>query len=326
MADDELSQDIQQSLRLLEHKSYQGLTQQFIQLVLEFKGVVDAASFEVFSFSRQSGDDRIDYSARRFPLTLDDEADDEYSDLIQKVIKQSKGGFYEYTDQGEPYLIMDICENVKPRRLLIIKGDIPLEEQQSLLGLFKVYERLVMLLDSKERDNLTHLHNRQTMDIVLDQVFEFYQKKDISQETKLSWIALLDIDHFKSINDTFGHLCGDEVLITFSHIMEKTFRHTDFIFRYGGEEFLVILNRVTKQGAQQALERFREAIENHEFAFGEITVSAGFTFVNPGIAQRSLIERADAALYQAKNNGRNQVIYNEIDPKAIDNSNDVELF
>lgn len=325
MKDDGLSSDFTQSLRLLEHNSYQGLTHQFISLLMEYSGIKDAASYEVFSLSRPDNNE-LDYSVRRFPLSLDDKIQDEYSDIIDHVVKNHQGGFYEEFTDDQHYMVLDIYETVKPRRLVVIKGKLNAQDVKELKGLFRVYESLVALLDSKERDNLTRLHNRQTMDVILAQVFDFYQLKDLSNESKLSWIALLDIDHFKSVNDTFGHLYGDEVLITFSRIMEKTFRHTDFIFRYGGEEFLVIINRVTKQGARQALERFRNAIEQHDFSFGKITVSIGFTLINPDIDQRSLIERADSALYEAKNNGRNQIIYNDQDQNSIDDSNDVEFF
>lgn len=215
---------------------------------------------------------------------------------------------------------------MKPRRLVIIRGNLQATSRSIITALFQVYQRLVVLLDSKERDNLTRLHNRQTLDIILDQVFDFYSKREDLDDKKYSWVAILDIDHFKEINDTFGHLYGDEVLIIFSRLIEQTFRHTDFIFRYGGEEFLVIVNRLEKTQAELALERFRKAVEEYEFSFGSITVSIGYTIVNPKVNQRVLLEFADSALYLAKNNGRNQVVYSDQGDRGIDNANDVEFF
>lgn len=329
MSSDVLNQAFALSIRLLEHKTYHDLTHQFINILMEFEGVKDAASYEIFSLSRKHKDDiaasHIEYLVRRFPLSLDDNVHDEYSHLIDQIVQQHQGGIIHLSDEHERYIAMDVVENVKPRRVVLVKGSINEADYEQLVGLFKVYERLVILLDSKERDNLTHLHNRQTMDLILNQVFEYYQTTGTDCEDKRSWVAILDIDHFKAVNDNFGHLYGDEVLILFSGLMEKTFRHTDFLFRFGGEEFLVIINRVSKEGVAQALERFRKEVESCHFPFGKITVSIGYTFVNPNVDQRSLLEFADAALYTAKSNGRNRIEY-EDQKKSQNDANDIEFF
>lgn len=283
------------------------------------------AAYEVFMLTRDANNSD-DYSARRFPLSLDDCTQDENQGVLTSAIQSDRTGLYTHHMDGDEYLIFDISENVKPRRLLIIKGKVSDDEQALLKGLLQVYERLVILLDSKERDNLTHLHNRQTMDIILNQVFEYYQRNDASIDEKHSWVALLDIDHFKDVNDTFGHLYGDEVLIIFSNLMEKTFRHSDFIFRYGGEEFIVIINRLSKADVKMVLERFRKVVEAHSFSFGSITVSIGYTFVNPKVSQRVLLEYADSALYAAKQNGRNRIEYNDQNRHDANDVDDVELF
>jgi len=313
------------SLRLLDHKSYQALTHELLRILSATAGVDEVNSFEIFTLTRDI-DQTTDYSARRFPLSLDDCSGNESDGPLDEVVKQHKGGMYEIRQHGVIWYIFDIYENVKPRRLVIIRGHLQESEYRIIANLFQVYQRLVELLDSKERDNLTHLHNRQTMDLILDQVFDFYQGRDLASEDKFSWVAILDIDHFKEVNDTFGHLYGDEVLIIFSRIMEKTFRHTDFIFRYGGEEFLVIINRVTREGAHLALERFRKAVEDYEFSFGKITVSIGYTFVNPKVNQRNLLEFADSALYTAKSTGRNRIVFNDQTNGGINNANDIEFF
>ena len=313
------------SLRLLDHKTYHGLTLEFINMLLECEGIKDASFYEVFSLDRDVKTSK-DYSVRRFPLSLDDCQEDENSEIIDQVVIEKKGGIHSIEHSDENYIVLDIFENVRPRRLVVIRGEVADEIWPIMEGSFLIYEKLVILLDSKERDNLTHLHNRQTMDLILHQVFEFYQNKDLVEEEKCSWLAILDIDFFKDVNDTFGHIYGDEVLILFARIMEQTFRHTDFIFRYGGEEFLVIVNRVNRKGAEEALQRFRLAVEEYPFSFGSITVSIGYTLINPSINQSKLLEFADSALYQAKSKGRNLVIYNEDDTNDLGNANDVEMF
>jgi len=325
MDNQELPEAYLLSLRLLEHKSYQELTHQLIIILLEWPGIIDVAAYEIFMLTRDVNKPD-DYSARRFPLSLDDCTKDENQGLLTFAIQCSHSGLYSHHMDGDEYLIFDIRENVKPPRLLIIKGNVSDDQLTLLTGLLQVYERLVILLDSKERDNLTHLHNRQTMDIILNQVFEYYQRNDANIDEKHSWVALLDIDHFKDVNDTFGHLYGDEVLIMFSNLMEKTFRYSDFIFRYGGEEFIVIINRLSKADVVMVLERFRKVVEEHGFSFGSITVSIGYTFVNPKVSQRVLLEYADSALYAAKKNGRNRIEYNDQTSYESNGVDDVELF
>lgn len=325
MTNEALNPALSLSLRLLEQKSYHSLTYELLAVLNEFEEIEDAFSYELFTLSRDI-EKREDYSLRRFPMSLDDSEDDENTQLMNRIIMSHKGGVYEINDDQQTYHVLDIFENVKPRRLVLIRGKLKHESIPIVTALFQVYERLVVLLDSKERDNLTHLHNRQTLDLILDQVFDFYSKRETLDDKKYSWVAILDIDHFKEVNDTFGHLYGDEVLIIFSRLIEQTFRHTDFIFRYGGEEFLVIVNRLEKNEVEAALERFRKAVTNYDFSFGSITVSIGYTIINPKISQRVLLELADSALYLAKNNGRNQVVYSDHGDRRIDNANDVEFF
>ena len=118
----------------------------------------------------------------------------------------------------------------------------------------------------------------------------------------------VDCSHFKSVNDRFGHLIGDEVLILVSRIMKKSFRNSDRVFRFGGEEFLVALRCTDHAAAVASLERFRRNMENYEFPqAGRITASIGFTEIRNVDAPSAACERADQAVYFAKQNGRNRV-------------------
>lgn len=125
-------------------------------------------------------------------------------------------------------------------------------------------------------------------------------------------LAVLDIDHFKRINDGYGHLAGDKVLKIIAGELSKRLRKTDFLARYGGEEFVLLVPSTPLEGGQQLLETLRGAIETCPFHFrGEpltITLSAGLTAFVPGESSEAVFERADQALYRAKREGRNRIV------------------
>ncbi|HEX6364379.1 MAG TPA: GGDEF domain-containing protein, partial [Albitalea sp.] len=122
------------------------------------------------------------------------------------------------------------------------------------------------------------------------------------------WLGMIDIDHFKLVNDGFGHLIGDEVLLLLSRLMRSSFRFHDRLYRFGGEEFVVLMRCDTDEDARGAFERLR--LNTLAYAFpqvGHISVSVGFTEVRAGDSPSAAIERADQAVYYAKSHGRNQV-------------------
>jgi diguanylate cyclase (GGDEF)-like protein len=210
-----------------------------------------------------------------------------------------------------------------PLRLVVLDGQVMTPEERVLLmNLVTLYTNQVNIMDSKERDALTGLLNRQTFDLRLMQVTQW-------QEQGSAWLGTMDIDHFKRVNDTYGHLYGDEVLLHFAQHMERHFRYTDFLFRFGGEEFIVLLTNTDAQGARQALERFRRVISEFDFpAVGRVTVSIGYTRIEPGTLPTTLVDWSDRALYYAKEHGRNQVVfYDDIRPfEESGAGTDVELF
>ncbi|MBA3997480.1 MAG: hypothetical protein C0466_09955 [Candidatus Accumulibacter sp.] len=123
-----------------------------------------------------------------------------------------------------------------------------------------------------------------------------------------NWLAIIDIDHFKRINDHFGHLYGDEVLILIANLMRRAFRQHDKLFRFGGEEFVVLLRGVSYENALGTLERFRQKVAEHAFPqVDQITASVGFAVILPQDTPNAVLGHADEALYFAKDNGRNQV-------------------
>jgi len=190
--------------------------------------------------------------------------------------------------------------------------------------LLQIYTNHRQLIDYSERDSLTGLLNRKTFDTrfarMACQVTAHEAAKNPAEEERRRhaggeshWLAVVDIDHFKRINDCYGHLYGDEVLILIANILRASFRAQDRIFRFGGEEFVILLRSVTLTSARRALERFRENVEHYSFPqVGRVTLSIGFT----GIGNDSPVEilgHADQALYYAKQHGRNQVrFYDEL--------------
>lgn len=167
----------------------------------------------------------------------------------------------------------------------------------------------VSLLDYGERDTLTGLMNRRTLEVTFQSTRERARLASRDGDSPLpTWLGVVDVDRFKNVNDRFGHLFGDEVLLLVSRLMRENFRGADQLFRFGGEEFCIILDRSPDAGAGAAFERLRAAIELHPFPqIGRVTVSLGFTQIELVEAAASAFERADAALYFAKNHGRNQV-------------------
>ncbi len=189
-------------------------------------------------------------------------------------------------------------------------------EQLRLVGsILRVYRNFEGLLDYSERDTLTGLLNRKTF----DESFLRLSASDPARGAAVtasrraaagatSWLAVIDIDHFKRVNDNYGHLIGDEVLLLLSRLMRANFRYHDHLYRFGGEEFVVLMRCDHPSHAASALERLRTRVETHVFPqVGRISVSVGFTALRPGDSPAAAFERADQAVYWVKQHGRNAV-------------------
>jgi len=193
------------------------------------------------------------------------------------------------------------------------------DEQVRLVGsMLRVFRNFQGLLDYSERDTLTGLLNRKTFDESFMRIAAQTQplpetgavptglRRGI--EGGLTWLGMIDIDHFKRVNDTHGHLIGDEVLLLLSRLMRTSFRFSDQLYRFGGEEFVVLMRCAGSENAALAMERLRHNVERYAFPrVGHVTVSIGFTGVRPGDSPAGAFERADRAVYYAKEHGRNQV-------------------
>lgn len=240
---------------------------------------------------------------------------------LVNCIAQRKNRMEEARADGQHALWIPIWQNDKVSTCLEIVNDTPLSTQmlQVMEGILSVYRNYQSLLDYSERDSLTGLLNRKTFDEKFarmiyarssDQASTLSEGERRQQaDLKSQWMAVIDIDHFKRVNDVFGHLYGDEVLILVANVLRSSFRSQDRVFRFGGEEFVVLLRSATLADAQMVFERFRENVAQYAFPqIGQITVSVGFA----SISQETpvvILGHADQALYYAKDHGRNQVCY-----------------
>jgi diguanylate cyclase (GGDEF)-like protein len=185
-------------------------------------------------------------------------------------------------------------------------ASLPSNDRELVSDILLILRNHLALLDYGERDSLTGLLNRKTFESRFDKLRQRNSLAASSGTPAPNWLALIDIDHFKSVNDRHGHLFGDEVLLLVSRLMKRTFRGSDHVFRFGGEEFLIVLENIDGNGVRIALDRLRSAVEGYAFPqIGTVTISAGYTRVSSRDVSTTCVERADAALYYAKNNGRN---------------------
>ena len=205
-----------------------------------------------------------------------------------------------------------------------IESDRPLDAdaQRLVASILRIVRNVQALLDYGERDALTGLLNRKTFDdnfvkvvheqvqasLVLSGAGEDEERRHEAIPT-MHWLGVVDIDHFKQVNDTHGHLIGDEVLLLLARLMRSTFRHHDRLYRFGGEEFVVLVRCASDLDSAMAFERLRLNVERYPFPqVGRLTVSAGFTEVRAADTPSAAFARADRAVYFAKANGRNRVV------------------
>ena len=203
---------------------------------------------------------------------------------------------------------------------LVRDGMLDGEGLDSAEGFIGLYRNYLSLLEYSERDMLTGLLNRRTFDEQLGKILASLRgvdepglpdntdRRETAEESEAHWLAVIDVDHFKRVNEEFGHLYGDEVLILLSNLMRESFRHRDKLFRFGGEEFVAVLKPARRADVTRALERFRERIARQTFPqVGQVTVSIGFAPIQLGETIAEVLGKADEALYHAKSSGRNQV-------------------
>lgn len=202
--------------------------------------------------------------------------------------------------------------------VLEVESDRPLSAsvETTIQSILLIYQNLQGLLDYGEKDSLTDLLNRKSFDgAFLRAALEQDQLADcdgpdrrLKHSGASFWLAVIDIDHFKRVNDQFGHLIGDEVLLLMAGLMRTNFRFHDQIYRFGGEEFVVLMRCADHADAAAVVERYRQKVQASPFPqVGAITVSIGFDALRSDDTPGSAFDRADKAVYYAKAHGRNQM-------------------
>lgn len=153
-------------------------------------------------------------------------------------------------------------------------------------------------------DKLTGAYNRRMIDEFMKQELESHKR-----DSKNFSLIMADIDHFKSVNDTYGHQVGDAVLREVGQIISSAIRKSDIFGRYGGEEFIIICPKTSSEQALILAEKIRQEIENFDFTeVGHKTISLGISSLIDNDEVEDMIKRADDALYKAKNDGRNKTV------------------
>ena len=241
-----------------------------------------------------------------------------------EIVRKTEQPFIRMLDHGNILTIWHILQSKSQEAFLVTTTGLKLNEfdMHMVKGLLGVYRNFHLVIRESQRDQLTGLSNRKTFDDIINKIY--FQKTVATEPVPVErrnkfyeehagfWIGIADLDNFKRINDNWGHLYGDEVLLLTSQLMQGHFRENDYLFRFGGEEFVIIVRTLNEEMAMQAFERFRMAMETYHFPqVGQVTISIGCTKMEPDIFKTTLLDHADKALYYAKQNGRNQVRFYE---------------
>lgn len=248
------------------------------------------------------------------PVTLDE---------LKHEIKDCE--YLDIISQLNPTLIIPLIQKNHLNGILVLQERIAIEDDtaysdyekdqmMSIASLASVAINNAVLLEAASTDMMTHLKIKYYFFNMLTEAIDnaFLQNQNLS-------VLMFDIDFFKKFNDTYGHECGDFVLINVADLIRKNLRETDMASRYGGEEFTVLLNDTGKDDAMLVAERIRSAVDEHDFYYNgqhlHVTISVGVTVfdaeTNLVKSPNELVNQADQGLYLSKNNGRNMVTYFE---------------
>jgi diguanylate cyclase (GGDEF)-like protein len=256
---------------------------------------------------------KISFTNKKF----DDLIDKEDIDNVLNIFQKSDGFLHEgMLEEGEEFTSLikrtdtkDCIVSIQDKNNHIHSYSIhtsKVEEDEYLVALSNVTEIHEHLTDTKEKayiDSLTKVFNRNKF----NEEFEKISKQSLLNKKSFS-LAIIDIDKFKTFNDTYGHLIGDEVLVNMAQTVQDNIREVDFFARWGGEEFVLIFQNVGIERSTMIANKIRRKIqENNHKTAGQITASFGITQYKKNDTLKSIIKRCDDALYRAKENGRNRV-------------------
>ncbi|MFM9885858.1 MAG: GGDEF domain-containing protein [Burkholderiales bacterium] len=237
----------------------------------------------------------------------------------KSMLERNAGGTSSPTPAGFLLTMRPVLDGRVVIGWIEIETALPLSHDHVRLldGLLKINASHLAILDYGKRDPLTGFRHRKSFDEAFlrlhalsnpmqESIDQDNRRRHISDDHR-HWLAVVDIDHFKRINDRHGHLYGDEVLVLFSRLLQATFRLTDQFFRFGGEEFVILLDKVRVPDVRTVFEVLRMRAEVMLLPqSGNITISLGYTLIRADDSPTGAFQRADEALYFAKQNGRNR--------------------
>ncbi|MGB3624566.1 MAG: GGDEF domain-containing protein, partial [Henriciella sp.] len=227
----------------------------------------------------------------------------------------------ELPEQGSEADIREILDRLIEENRLMAERSRSLQSglKTSQAQIAKLSTELDDVRKQSTRDPLTGVANRRALNAHLGQSIEAAIKSGESL-----CLVMADIDHFKTVNDTFGHPVGDDVLKVFANLIRKNVKGRDMVARYGGEEFSIVLPKTPPQAALKLIDGIREQFASKRLMVrqsrekvGQITASFGIAAFESGLTPGALIEKADVQLYRAKRTGRNQVCMTEISDETI---------
>ncbi len=204
--------------------------------------------------------------------------------------------------------------------LVLFDTEVTCRYERIVGSILDLYDNFLSLVIENTQDPLTGLLNRGAFDIDLPAALIRLNERASAERQqavgdKPSFLMMMDLDRFKRINDTFGHLYGDEVILIFSSLLRRVLGDFARLYRYGGEEFSAIVEGIALEEMRELAEKLRKTVERHDFPqVGQVTVSMGIAELKPECLPSSLLDFADQALYRAKDEGRNRVVFHENAP------------
>ena len=255
----------------------------------------------------------LDCLSKAKPIFLGDDKNllQAYSEKMDLYFEQSK-------DSSKFILPVILYDKSVSHLITVEHSYFDTSAKELLEGLMQIFTDVFRSLHEKGYDPLTRILNRQAFDQISADLV--YSNKGLDRvDAQFSSIAILDIDKFKAVNDKYGHAIGDETLVLFAQTIRSVLRQEDLFFRYGGEEFVILVKVVDLEQAYNVLERCRIAVEARKFPqVGNVTVSIGFADLTSNSHPSRDLSKADKALYYIKKNGRNQVkSYEELLKKEL---------
>jgi len=227
-------------------------------------------------------------------------------------------------------LALPISINDKVMKVLLVEQSQWSEQQQTMLRAFaRIYENFARVVIESQTDGLTGLLNRKAFDYKLYRLFNDLPAAD---EVRQHWLLTFDIDFFKRINDSLGHLYGDEILLTVATAMLQSFDADDPMFRFGGDEFVILLANQSRGQVEHSIHAFTELLRSKgSERTGNLTLSLGCAALSRQDDPMSVMMKADRALYYAKEHGRDRAIfYADLQQRGEADStlftDDIELF